>query len=334
MSKNAASRVWVLLGPHQGDNNQVLALANALGIPFETRTLAYNRLRRLGPRMLGSTLLSVARSSRFQLQPPWPELVIGIGRRSVPVARWIRGRSGGRTKLVRIGNPRVGPALFDLVITTAQYPVEAAENVLRLPLVMSPYRDDPHIEPDERRFLSALPHPRLLMALGGRAKFWRMSGEAVAAAARRLEERASRAGGSLIVVTSPRTEPDVLEEVCGALGRATTRVVDSKRPRFAVLLDAADEIFVTADSVSMISESILTGKPVGCIPIELSRRGRRLLGPRPGDGGHRRDLRMFWNELERRGMIGDVDRPVRSAVAEPVDQAASAVQRLVRKSAA
>ena len=27
-------RVWALLGPHRGDNNQVLALAEALGLPF------------------------------------------------------------------------------------------------------------------------------------------------------------------------------------------------------------------------------------------------------------------------------------------------------------
>ena len=31
-----APRIWVLLGPRTGDNNQVLALAEALGLPFDT----------------------------------------------------------------------------------------------------------------------------------------------------------------------------------------------------------------------------------------------------------------------------------------------------------
>jgi hypothetical protein len=29
-------RIWALLGAHAGDNNQVLALAEELGLPFET----------------------------------------------------------------------------------------------------------------------------------------------------------------------------------------------------------------------------------------------------------------------------------------------------------
>ena len=44
-------------------------------------------------------------ASRRWLQPPWPDLVIGIGRRTVPVARWIQEQSGGRTNLVRLGHP-------------------------------------------------------------------------------------------------------------------------------------------------------------------------------------------------------------------------------------
>ena len=42
-------RIWALLGPHRGDNNQVLALAEALGMPFEEKWLHYNQLRRLQP---------------------------------------------------------------------------------------------------------------------------------------------------------------------------------------------------------------------------------------------------------------------------------------------
>jgi hypothetical protein len=36
--------VWALLGPHRGDNNQILALANALGLPFEEKILNCDKL--------------------------------------------------------------------------------------------------------------------------------------------------------------------------------------------------------------------------------------------------------------------------------------------------
>ena len=36
-------RIWVLLGERRGDNNQLLALAEALQLPFQTRTLEYGK---------------------------------------------------------------------------------------------------------------------------------------------------------------------------------------------------------------------------------------------------------------------------------------------------
>ena len=78
-------RIWVLLGPRTGDNNQALALAEALDMPFETKILVYNRLQALSVWLPGTTLTLTA-ESRHGLRPPWPDLVIAIGRRSVPVA--------------------------------------------------------------------------------------------------------------------------------------------------------------------------------------------------------------------------------------------------------
>ena len=41
MTGSGRPAVWVLLGPHRGDNNQVLALAEALGLPFRSIQLKY-----------------------------------------------------------------------------------------------------------------------------------------------------------------------------------------------------------------------------------------------------------------------------------------------------
>ena len=324
------ARIWVLLGPHRGDNNQVIALAESLGLPFETRTLSYNLLRKLGPRRLGTSMRSLTRRSRAQLTSPWPDMVIGIGRRSVPVARWIRQQSGGKARLVRLGNPEVDTGAFDLVLTTPQYPVEPADNVVRLPLVISRYRKAPASSSEEEAFLAALPRPHLLLALGGPTKFWELPPERVVEAATRLSRRAKSRGGSLIVVPSPRTEAETQAAVKVALGGRGCFIEDRK-PRFPVLLADADEIFVTGDSVSMVSEAILTGKPVGMIPIELSRSGRRRLGASIEDGAGKRDLRRFWKSLEDAGLIGTTDAPVSSTIENPVGVASAEVLRLLRR---
>ena len=94
--------IWILAGNRRGDNNQMLALAEAIGLPFEIKILAYNPLHHLPPLRRG--LLHVERRARASIKPPWPDLVIAIGANSPPVARYIRRRSGGRTRLVQIGD--------------------------------------------------------------------------------------------------------------------------------------------------------------------------------------------------------------------------------------
>jgi len=320
-------RIWVLLGPRTGDNNQALALAEALGLPFETRTLAYNRLQALSV-WLPPTALTLDGTCRKHLQAPWPDLVIAIGRRSVPVARWIKQQNKGRTKLVRIGHPRIDPGLFDLVITTRQYPVPPGDNVLLLPLAMSRFTTPPEPTAEEARWIAELASPRRLLAIGGATKYWSLSAERVADAVTSLQQR----NMSLIVATSRRTDPDVTEAVRAALAPAS-QLVDGAFPRFPVLLDHADEIFVTGDSVSMLSEAILTGKPVGLVPIEQDDKGRRKLGNAPQEAGpdaSRRDLRRFWDYLRDEELIGTVERPIASKVQNPVDTAAQAVRSLLR----
>ena len=175
---NSRPSIWVLLGHRTGDNNQLLALAEALRLPFETRTLHFNPLRVLHP-WLGASRLSLNRASGHTIGPPWPDLIIGIGWRSVAAARWICKMNGGRTKLVRLGNPRGAADRFDLIITTPQYPVEDAPNVLRLPLGMSRFREAPPPTERERSFLDRLPRPHRLMAVGGPAKYFSLSAERV-----------------------------------------------------------------------------------------------------------------------------------------------------------
>ena len=68
-------RIWALLGPHRGDNNQVLALARALGLPFEEKIpSATTSCGAFQPCWLGPTFRSVRAESRAQLQgdPPGP----------------------------------------------------------------------------------------------------------------------------------------------------------------------------------------------------------------------------------------------------------------------
>src|SRR5690606_26663282 len=51
--------IWVLLGRHEGDNRQLLALAEALGWPFETRQLVFKRRPVLPTWLQGASLMGL-----------------------------------------------------------------------------------------------------------------------------------------------------------------------------------------------------------------------------------------------------------------------------------
>jgi mitochondrial fission protein ELM1 len=326
-------RIWVLLGHRKGDNNQLLALAHGLGHPFETRSLRYNVLRRLSKSLLGRSLVSVEPDARKWIKPPWPDLVFGIGHRSVPVARYIRHASGRRAKIVQLGNPRLDPKHFDLVITMPQYGLRPTGRVLRLPLAMaSPHPEEKATE-EEHDFLEALPRPHRLMVIGGPNRHWRVNEADAAAAARTLMRRCDDDGGTLIVVGSPRTEPSVKDAVAEAIAGSRHHYVAGKMPRYLCLLEDADEIHVTADSVSMLSEAIFTGKPVGMIPVRQVLRGALAYGlwhigakqkPKP-------HLRAVWSSLKAEGLVGTVEAPLAGEGKNPVKLAVAAVRELLEQ---
>jgi hypothetical protein len=99
----------------------------------------------------------------------------------------------------------------------------------------------------------------------------------------------------------------------GKAGVPTVLVPMEGPPSYGSLLAAADSLFVTADSVAMVSDALATGKPVGLIPVRPTVGGRLTMSLldrlRPGHRVPPRDLRYFWEALENDGLVGTVDAP-------------------------
>ena len=331
MPSQPPPRIWALLGAHRGDNNQVLALAEALGFPFEEKTLTYNALRRVPPALLGPSLNSVNASQRAQLEGDPPDLTISTGLRSVPVVRELKRRSAGRTILVHLGFPRISPRHFDLVVPTPEYPIPDAPNVLRIPFALTPHRTR-EVEQSDRDLLKDYPSPRRLLLIGGPTLYWELPVATITGAVRELMHATQRNGGSILAVGSPRTPINVLEEVHRTLHFASVPFLfepGGGPPAYPALIEAADEIFVTADSVAMVADAVTTGKPVGLMPIAESGLGRVVMGVmdrlRPDHRLYPRDLRFFWAALNEHGFGGTFEAPKAS---RPPDYAAIVAERV------
>ncbi len=260
-------RTWLLLGHKAGDNAQVLALAQTLGWPYESKRLVYRRSELLTNRWPGGSLAGINRRKSSPLTPPWPDLVIASGRRNEPVARWIRRQADSQVRLVHIGRPYAPLECFDLIITTPQYALPAQPNVLHNLLPLHPVTQDRLAAAAAlwQPRLAALPQPRIAVLVGGHSHVYVFNPEE----ARRLGQMASRlantAGGSLLVTTSARTPPSsstALAEAIGAPAYCHQWAPGQSDNPYLAYLGLADAFIVTADSISMLAEACATTKPV------------------------------------------------------------------------
>ncbi len=278
-------RVWVLAGPRAGDRSQLLGLADALGWPYEIKNLEYNRWHMLPNWLLGASASTLDRSRSSVLAAPWPDLIIDGGKRSVPIARWLRTQSGDRARWVHVGRPWARIALFDLLAAAPQYRLPPRPNLLQLAAPLHRVTPDRLAEAAAtwRDRLRHLPRPWHALLVGGHSPPYRID----AAAACRLAEAANAAvresGGSLLVTTSARTGPEAAESLLRALTVPCYlhrwQAGDKDNPYMAFLA-LADSFIVSGDSASMLAEACATGKPVAMfeVPRRPSVAARALAG--------------------------------------------------------
>lgn len=267
----AYPRTWLLTSHKIGDNNQVLALAEALGWPYEIKNIVRreNRLtsKLIYKQWLGVTLSGINRSRSSQLEPPWPDLVISASRANEMVARWIHKMSGGHTRLVHIGRPKGPLDALDLIITTPQYFLPERNNILNNELPL--HRVTPErlhkFAAKWRARLSHLKRPYTAVLIGGDCGKLVMTREMGCRLGKQLNDLSVACDGSLLVTNSARTPPAAFDEL---LRQVTVPAHiyrwndDTGDNPFYAYLALADQLVVTAESTSMLAEASATAKPL------------------------------------------------------------------------
>ena len=91
---STSSDIWLLLADKLGDNAQARLLIDAAGLPYTLKTVLPRAEWVLGKPGFRPTLdhLDPERSDR--LEPPWPSLIVTVGRRPTMAALWVKEQSG------------------------------------------------------------------------------------------------------------------------------------------------------------------------------------------------------------------------------------------------
>lgn len=349
-------RTWLILGDKAGDNAQVRIIADALGWPFAIKDLAFRAPYVLGKPHFRASLYHVDPARSAPLEPPWPDLILTVGRRPSMAALWVKAQAQGRARLVVVGRPKRWLDRFDLVIAPPQFQLPSRPNVLRLDL--------PLMRVDEAAVAAAadawrarfadLPRPLLALLVGGPTKPYVFDQAVARDLIDQCRHIAEAARGTLYVTTSRRTPAAVVEALAAGLP-ANARLyrwdAGGDNPYHA-LLGLADRFVVTGDSISMMVEVVRLGKPLAIFALPEKERWLRLrsaLGQRlaTGEDGptrllapladalyrlrvakYARDLSEIHRRLYARGLAVPLGQPFQPPRARPSDDLTQAVERV------
>jgi hypothetical protein len=290
-------RIWALLDDRPGNRHQVLGVLEALGLPFEERHLRFNRLAQLPNVLLGASVHGLEPASRGGLAPPWPDLVVAAGRRSAPIARWLKQRqpSAFLVQLMWPGSTRD----LDLIAVPEHDRVAAGAGMVRTlgaPHQLDRARLDQAAE-GVRDEIGDLPRPWITCLIGGSSRHGGVDSEAIGRFARQALALAESRSGSLLATTSRRTgrpAEEALEEALRGRPHFLHRYGQGGANPYRGLLGLADAVVVTGDSASMMTEAAATGRPAFVFDLRPPPEKLARLQARLRELGHLRRLGEAW----------------------------------------
>lgn len=311
---------WIVTDGKMGDIAQTMGVTDALGLEPEVRKIAprppFNWLAPWGPvdpreseKVAGSPLA-----------PPFPDFIIASGRRTVPYVRRIM-RLSPKTFTAFMKDPRTGVGAAHLIWVPEHDPLRG-ENVFVT--LTSPHRcSEERLAEARARAEYILPQfteETVALLLGGNSVNHSWPEGVITDFTHRLEKLVeagkARGGLSFLVTPSRRTPPELLNKVKDALATTPHYIWDGAGENpYLAMLATADHFIVTADSVNMIGEALVSGKPVHVFEPE---------------GGHAK-FTHFLTRLKGEGYIHELDGALVEANYQPFDATLDIAAEIARR---
>ncbi|MCC7304858.1 MAG: mitochondrial fission ELM1 family protein [Alphaproteobacteria bacterium] len=297
---------WIITEGIAGTENQCLGIAEALGIHTDIKRIGLRE-----PWKSFSPYIGFEQGWSFTppLVPPWPDLVIAGGRKSIAAARYIR-KASKKTFIVFVQDPKIYTSVFDLVVAPRHdsirgdnvFITEAAPNRITPKKLANAKEQFTHFE--------SIASPRVAVLIGGDSKHHRLTTVVM----EKLVDDLKKLKAGLMITASRRTNDSSRALLQGLKEKAYIWDGSGNNP-YHGMLAWADYILVTEDSVSMASDAASTGKPVYIIPLE---------------GGSRR-LHKFHKNLMDKGITKPFDGKLESWSYIPLQDAQKAADEIRKR---
>jgi hypothetical protein len=254
-------KVWVIVEDGLiGTQKQCVALAEKLSDDVELKNFQLKQpWKSLSPYFSFGIGLGITP----KLSAPWPNIIIAAGRKAIAPALWVKKKSKGACFVIFIQDPRTKHNAFDL-ICLPEHDSARGENIITMTGALT--NISPAMLEQEKQnfpFLSKLPSPRIAVLVGGNSQSHTMDDASLNNIIAALQELQKEFSASLMVTCSRRTPIEAQTKIKDAI-RAHRHSLfwEGNGPNPIVgYMGHADYIFVTNDSISMMSEAVSSGKP-------------------------------------------------------------------------
>ena len=239
--------------------SQVEGLAKALEIDFTHHTVEPNNFWKLIP----PKLTPISQSVYKKIDHENFDVIISCGRKSVIPSIHLKNNSNKKVFNIHIQDPKVDLKHFDFIVAPEHDSIKG-QNVISTKGAIH-YLNENEINENKDYLNSFIKKDERIiwtLIMGGPTKYYDYSTKNINEIFKTLSELSKKHNFQLVIIPSMRTPTNIIQYANDYFGDDHTVIMDVDKKAYLSALAIAQNIIVTCDSSSMISEAALTGKPI------------------------------------------------------------------------
>ncbi len=239
--------------------SQVEGLAKALDIEFTHHKVELNNLWKLIP----SKLTPISQSVYKKINHSDYDLIISCGRKSIIPSIHLKSISNKKVLNIHIQDPKINLSYFDFIVAPEHDGVNGS-NVITTKGALHYLTESEIVEHKNylNSFIKKDDRKIWCLIMGGPTKYYDYSTKNMKHIFSIIYKLLKKHEFQLVVVPSMRTPLNTIHYAKEFFGKNHTVVMKVDKKAYLSALSISENIIVTCDSSSMISEAALTGKPV------------------------------------------------------------------------
>jgi len=253
--------------------SQAEGLAKALEIDFTHHTVELNNFWKMVP----PKITPISQSVYKKIDHENFDVIISCGRKSVIPSIHLKNNSNKKVFNIHIQDPKVNLKHFDFIVAPEHDSIKG-QNVISTKGAIH-YLTENEINENKDYLNSFIKKDERIiwtLIMGGPTKYYDYSTKNIKEIFTTLSELSKKHNFQLVIIPSMRTPTNIIQYANDYFGDDHTVIMDVDKKAYLSALAIAQNIIVTCDSSSMISEAALTGKPIYVASILPKKNDKRF----------------------------------------------------------